>query len=59
MDKSFMELVRNVEIVKATVHHHLSFLRSVGIVQVVDSMYHLNKDILFIIESHLKVYLES
>jgi hypothetical protein len=58
-DKSLQELTSNLGFAKSTVHHHLSLLRSARLVQIVDSMYHLNKDILFIIESDLKAYLEK
>gem|GEM_PF-780631 len=58
-DKTLQELTEKFDIAKSTVHHHLSLLRSVRIVQTLNSMYHLNKDVLFAIESDMKIYLEK
>ncbi|WP_055668734.1 ArsR/SmtB family transcription factor [Desnuesiella massiliensis] len=58
-DKTLQELTEKLDMAKSTVHHHLSLLRSVRIVRTVNSMYQLNKDALFSIESDLKIYLEK
>lgn len=57
-DKTLQELTEKLDMAKSTVHHHLSLLRSVRIVRIVNSMYQLNKDALFSMESDLKIYLE-
>jgi len=58
-DATLQDLTGKLNIAKSTVHHHLSLLRAARIVRTVNSMYHLNKDNLFAIESHLKIYLDK
>lgn len=57
-DKTLQELTDKLNMAKSTVHHHLSLLRAAQFVQIVDSMYHLNKDAFLLMESDLKIYLE-
>lgn len=57
-ERPLQELAEELGLAKTTVHHHLSLLRSSGIVHTEKSLYMLRKSLLFAMDAELKGFLK-
>lgn len=58
-DRTLQELTKTMNLAKSTIHHHLSLLRSVGLVRATGSTYQLRSQKLEQVGKQLQVFLEQ